>query len=132
MEQPTYISLTPNLIIEDMAATLHFYTEVLDFQVIASVPESGLADWAMLQKDDVMLMFQTVDSIKEDMPTLAIQKGMAGTFYCKVKHVQSLFDKVGQHANIVVPMRKTFYGMLEFTIQDLNGFYLTFAEEIIE
>jgi len=132
MEQPTYISLTPNLIVEDMAAALHFYTEVLDFQVIASVPESGLADWAMLQKDEVMLMFQTVDSIKEDMPALAIQKGMAGTFYCKVKHVQSLFDKVGHHAKIVVPMRKTFYGMLEFTVQDLNGFYLTFAEEIIE
>ena len=126
------VSLTPNLVVDDMAATLQFYTQVLDFQVIASVPESGLAEWAMVQRNDVALMFQTRASLAEDMPTLAVRKGIAGTFYCKVTDVAEVYEKVRAHALVKVEMRKTFYGMLEFTIEDLNGYYFTFAQEASE
>ena len=33
-------------------------------------------------------------------------------------------------ADIVVDLHDTFYNMKEFTVRDINGYYLTFAEEI--
>jgi lactoylglutathione lyase len=126
------LSLTPNLVVDDMDATLQFYTHVLDFQLIASVPETGLAEWAMVQRNDVALMFQTRASLAEDMPALSVDKGMAGTFFCKVTDVKEVYEKVRTHALIKVEMRKTFYGMDEFTFMDLNGYYFTFAQEVGE
>jgi uncharacterized glyoxalase superfamily protein PhnB len=128
----TLISLTPNLVVDDMEATLQFYTHVLGFQLIAAVPETGLANWAMVQRNDVAIMFQTRASLADDMPELGITKGMAGTFFCKVSDVKEVYEKVRKRAIIKVEMRKTFYGMEEFTFVDLNGYYFTFAQEINE
>jgi uncharacterized glyoxalase superfamily protein PhnB len=44
--------------------------------------------------------------------------------------VDDLYQKVKDKVTIASDMRTTFYGMKEFTIKDLNGYFLTFAEAI--
>jgi uncharacterized glyoxalase superfamily protein PhnB len=129
---PFLQSITPNLIVHDVNATVSYYKERLGFQLITSVPESGKLNWAMVQRNQVPLMFQSEESLLEDMPELSLTKGGIGTFFIRMTGIEELFVELGGKAEIVVKMRDTFYGMREFTIKDLNGYYLTFAEEIKE
>lgn len=109
-----------------------YYKDRLGFQLIASVPESGKLNWAMAQRNQVPLMFQSEESLREDMPELLLTKGGIGTFFIRMTGIKELFTELSGEAEIVVKMRDTFYEMREFTIKDLNGYYLTFAEEIKE
>jgi lactoylglutathione lyase len=127
---PFLESITPNLIVQDVNATVNYYKDQLGFQLIASVPESGKLNWAMVQRNQVPLMFQSGESLQEDMPELKLTKGGVGTFFIRMTSIKELFNELKGKAEVVVNMRDTFYGMREFTIKDINGYYLTFAEAI--
>ncbi len=131
MLKPTLESLSPNLIVDDVNKTVDYYTSILGFTLIASVPETGMYNWAMSMRDGVTLMFQSLPSIQEDLPALKINsKGSMGTFFIKMQGIDSLYQSIKDNADIVVDMRTTFYGMKEFVVRDLNGYFLAFAEEV--
>ena len=131
MEKPILESLTPNVIVSDVNKTVDYYSHFLGFTLIASVPETGVYNWAMVTREGVNLMFQSLQSLHEDMPTLKIEsKGSIGTFFIKLKGIEQLHTELKDQVEIASGMRVTFYGMKEFTIRDLNGYFLTFAEEI--
>jgi len=124
-------SLSPNVIVDDVNAAVAYYIDTLGFNLITSVPESGKYNWAMVMRDGVTLMFQSLESIQEDMPSLKIEtKGSLGTFFIRMTGIDALYQSVKGKATIAVEMRTTFYGMKEFTIEDLTGYFLTFAEEV--
>ena len=127
----TFESLSPNMIVDDVNLTIDYYINNFGFIAVATVPDSGKFNWGMVQAGNVTLMFQTLKSLQEDMPELKIQaKGSIGTFFIKVKGIESLYAKVKSKVEIAHDMRTTFYGMKEFTIKDVNGYFLTFAEEV--
>lgn len=131
MEKPILESLTPNVIVNDVNKTVEYYQRFLGFVLVAFVPEAGVYNWAMVTRDGVNLMFQSLQSLHEDMPTLQIEsKGSIGTFFIKLKGIEQLHAQLKDQVEIASEMRVTFYGMKEFTIRDLNGYFLTFAEEI--
>jgi uncharacterized glyoxalase superfamily protein PhnB len=121
--------LTPNILVEDMAATLAFYQEVLGFGLVMSVPDSAPFNWAMLKRDEVVLMFQTRASLAEEIPLFASQMLGGGlTFYINVTDIQGLHQTLAGRVEVVMPMKTTFYGAQEFGIRDPNGFVLVFAQ----
>ena len=124
-------SLAPNVIVDDVNKAVEYYASTLGFTLIASVPETGKFNWAMVMRDGLTLMFQSLPSIQEDMPSLKIQsKGSIGTFYIRMTGVDALYQSIKGKAKIAVDMRTTFYGMKEFVVEDLNGYFLAFAEEV--
>jgi len=124
-------SLSPNLVASDVNKTVDYYTKTLGFSLIASVPEKGVYNWAMLMRDGITMMFQSLPSLKEDLPQLAFNsKGSLGTFYIKVEGLDELYRSLKGKADIVVEMRTTFYGAREFAVKDLDGYYLMFAEDV--
>ncbi len=126
-------SLSPNVIVDDVNQAVKYYTEVLGFTFITSVPETGSFNWAMVQRDGVTMMFQSLKSLQEDMPGLNISaKGSLGTFFIKVKGIDAYFERLKGKVELAHDMRTTFYGMKEFTVKDLNGYFLTFAEEVAQ
>lgn len=132
MEKPILESLTPNVIVHDVNKTVEYYNRFLGFTLIASVPETGTYNWAMVTRDGVSLMFQSLESLHEDMPSLKIElKGSIGTFFIKLKGIEQFHDELKGQVEIASDMRITFYGMKEFTIRDLNGYFLTFAQDIV-
>lgn len=123
-------SLSPNVIVDHVNRAVEYYTDVLGFTFVASVPETGDYNWAMVQRDGVTMMFQSLKSIQEDLPSLKIDsKGSQGTFYIRTKGLDAYHDQLKGKVELAHDMRTTFYGMKEFTIRDLNGYFLTFAEE---
>jgi lactoylglutathione lyase len=121
--------LTPNLMVEDVNETVTFYQDVLGFALLAFVPEEGQFNWAMMQHDAVEIMFQSRASLTKDVP-LFKDKAIGGslTLYIDVEDIKGLYGQVQNRVTILHEMTTTFYGMREFTIQDCNGYVLTFAQ----
>ncbi len=127
----TLESLSPNLIADSVNRSVEFYTKHLGFSLAAAVPETGTYDWAMIQRDGVTLMFQTLKSLQQDMPSLNLdKKGSIGTFFIKMKGIEELYEHVKKSKlDIALEWRVTFYGMKEFGIKDPDGYYMVFAED---
>ena len=124
-------SLTPNLMVNDVEETIEFYTDVLGFTLLMTVPETGKLDWAMVKRNDVVIMFQSTKSLKEGLPRLAGEKPGGGlTFYIKVDRITELHEELfDNEVEIISDLESTFYNTIEFSIVDLNGYVLTFSEE---
>ncbi|HEX6287584.1 MAG TPA: VOC family protein [Herpetosiphonaceae bacterium] len=125
----TLNKLTPNLMVEDVNRTLEFYTRLLGFERLASVPETGQFDWAMVQRDGVQLMFQARASLGGEVPALADAPiGASQTFYIEVEGLDELYRQLKDQVEIVAERHTTFYGTEEFAFKDCNGYVLAFSE----
>ncbi|OJJ20401.1 bleomycin resistance family protein [marine bacterium AO1-C] len=124
-------TLTPNLMVSNVAEAVMYYTQNLGFQMIDSVPANPPYDWAMVSVEGVALMFQAEASIKEEFAPLQNQTLGGGlSFYVRVNGVKEWYERLQNKATIINELRESTYGMTEFSIQDLNGFVLTFAENL--
>ena len=123
-------SLSPNLFVKDIRATIEFY-KLLGFDLIMSVPgetEDQLV-WAMVTSGNVSFMFQTYESLGETLPQISRKDGGSLLFYIKVKHIRRFFDSIQDKVPIIHGLQKTFYGATEFSISDPNNYLITFAED---
>jgi uncharacterized glyoxalase superfamily protein PhnB len=128
MKKGALKSMTPNLMVESVNETVEFYKKI-GFQIIATVPEEGKLDWAMLQHGNVMLMLQNRNNMVAEYPSLNDQQRGGGlTLFIEVDDVSSIFSEIRETANVIKDLHITFYGMKEFAIEDCNNFILTFAE----
>ncbi|TDW99831.1 VOC family protein [Dinghuibacter silviterrae] len=123
-------SLSPNLFVRDMHATIDFY-ERLGFQLQMTVPDAGKGPlvWAMMRAGSVTFMFQSFESLADTLPAVRREDGGSLLFYINVKGIRALFDRISPQVTIVHGLQKTFYGATEFSIIDNNNYVLTFAED---
>ncbi len=123
-------SLSPNLFVNDIAATISFYTQ-LGFQQTMSVPAQGEGDtvWAMMTNGNVTMMFQTFESIAGTLPAISRQDGGSLLLYIRLPRIRAFFEEIKDKVNIIHGLQKTFYGATEFSITDNNNYVLTFAED---
>lgn len=124
-------TITPNLMVNDVEETIEYYTDILGFTLLRTVPEEGNLDWAMVKRNDVVMMFQSSKSLKNKMPRLQGQKPGGGlTFYIKVDGISELHNQLfDNEVEIISELESTFYDTIEFSIIDVNGYVLTFSEE---
>lgn len=122
-------NLVPNVMVEDVNQTIEFYKETLDFEVLATAPETGQFDWAMLGNGETRLMFQSRTSLGGEIPTLAGRPiGASMTFYIQTDSIQVLHDKLQGKVEFVQELHTTFYGAQEFAVLDCNGYILAFSQ----
>ena len=124
-------SLTPNLMVNDVEETVEYYTDLLGFTLLMTVPETGKLDWAMVKRNDVVIMFQTKKSLSSEHPRMAGEKPGGGvTFYIKVDRITEVHEELyNNEVEIISDLESTFYKTIEFSIVDVNGYVLTFSEE---
>lgn len=122
-------SITPNIFVKDMRQAIAFYQK-LGFEVVVTVPDQGEPLWAMMSCGAVGIMFQTIDSLGNELPEVARTKGGSLLLYIKIKGIQTFFHKISSEVKVLKGLEKTFYGATEFSILDNNGYVLTFAEDI--
>lgn len=122
-------SLSPNLFVKDINATLDFY-RILGFQLVMSVPEQGQGDlvWAMMTNGKVTMMFQTMESLGDTLPAISRKEGGSLLLYINLTGIHSFFETIKDKVTVLQGLEKTFYGATEFSILDNNNYVLTFAE----
>lgn len=120
-------SISPNIFVKDIDETIKFY-KVIGFEKVMSVPEEGDFVWAMMTCGNISFMFQTFDSLGNELPSISREKGGSLLLYIQIKEIRKYYNKIRDKVEVIKDLEKTFYGATEFSIIDNNGFVLTFAE----
>ena len=125
-----YLSMTTNLMVENVEVSLRFYQEILGFSVGVMVPkESGGLQFAILEKDGISLMIQDRENFIEEYPILDTQKIQPSiSLYISVDNLEELYQNLQEKYEILKEMYTTFYGSKEFAVADADGYVLTFTE----
>jgi uncharacterized glyoxalase superfamily protein PhnB len=121
-------SISPNIFVRDLNETINYYKH-LGFELTMTVPEEGDLVWAMMTSGKVSFMFQSFESLGEELPEISRQDGGSLLLYIQIKEIKQYHDRIMDKVNVIKGLEKTFYGYTEFSIKDLNGYILTFAEE---
>jgi uncharacterized glyoxalase superfamily protein PhnB len=121
--------ITSILFAEEIEPCIQFWTERLGFQKTIEVPEGNKIGFALLEKNGIELMYQSFGSVeKENAATgTAVRKGPS-FLYIEVADLDAALAAT-QGAELVMPVRTTFYQSKEFGIQDPVGHYLIFAQQ---
>lgn len=121
--------ITSILFAEEIEPCIQFWTERLGFQKTVEVPEGNKIGFALLEKNGIELMYQNFASVeKENAATgAAVRKGPS-FLYIEVADLDAALAAI-QGAELVMPVRTTFYQSKEFGIQDPVGHYLIFAQQ---
>lgn len=121
-------SIAPNIFVNNLPETIAFYQKV-GFSLGATVPDESPFIFAMMSCGEVVFMFQTFESLGEDLPEISRRDGGSLVLYIKIDHIRKFFEDIKGQVTILKGLETTFYGATEFSILDNNGYVLTFAED---
>jgi catechol 2,3-dioxygenase-like lactoylglutathione lyase family enzyme len=126
-----FTSITPNLIVRDIAASTAFYRDVLGFAVKETVPDAAPFVFVWLERDGVPVFLNDVKAVAAEYAGAA-QRPPGGTagIYFAITGVDGLHAQVAPRAKVVMELKTQFYGMREFTIVDPDDHIITFAERV--
>ena len=129
--QPTTATmkkLTPVLVVDAIEPVLSFWTDRLGFAKTAEVPDGSKLGFVILAKDGVEVMYQTAESVAKDTPGAITKAGPPSVgLFIEVSDVAAV-EKSLAGLEIVVPRRKTFYGMDEVGVREPGGHVVVFAQ----
>ena len=129
MKSAAVKKITPILFAQEIEPCIQFWTERMSFQKTAEVPEGDKIGFALLEKDGLELMYQSYASVEKDNAATAQAARKGPTFlYVDVDDLNTMLA-AAKGAEIVMPMRSTFYGAREFGIKDPVGHYIIFAQQ---
>lgn len=120
-------AITPNIFVHNIQQTIGFYKKI-GFELTMTVPDEADTVWAMMKCGNVMFMFQTFESLENELPDISRKNGGSLLLYIEVEKIEKLFKELKDKVEIVKDLEKTFYGAMEFSIKDINNYILTFAE----
>ena len=133
-----YESIAPVLIVERVEPTRDFFRDRLGFTQTTVIAEGDALGFAMLEKDGITVMIQSHASVIEDVgpdAARAVNETISGRgavgLYFAVSDVELVVPAVAD-AGVIVPLRKTFYGMHEITVREPGGHAVTFASRLPE
>ena len=121
-------AISPNIFVNDVPKTIDFY-KLLGFKVAMSFPENETPAWAMMNCGKVNFMFQSFKSLGDDLPEIKRENGGSLLLYMDIKEIRKFYASIKKEVTVLKGLEKTFYGTTEFSILDLNGYVLTFAED---
>jgi len=126
-----FTSVTPNLIVRDIARSTAFYRDVLGFAIKQTVPDAEPFVFVWLERDGVPVFLNDLAAAAHDYPEAASlpQGGTAALFFV-ITGVDALHAVVAPRAKVIMPLKTQFYGMREFAVTDPDGHIITFAERV--
>lgn len=124
-----YQDLTPDLLVENVDATVAWWSDMFGFELVQSVPEAAPFDFAIMNAGGASVMFQLRNNLAGEYERFRNAKpGEGFTLFVKMKGVEALYERLKGRANIMKAPEKTFYGALEIAVVDPNSITVVFAE----
>ena len=120
--------ITAVLYVDKIEPCVDFWTSRFGFQKTAEVPDGDHLAFVILEKDNLEIMYQSFGSAAKDAPAIAKDIEGGRTFlYMEVEKLDP-FIAAARNANLVLPLRTTFYGAKEIGLKDPAGHVVVFAE----
>jgi uncharacterized glyoxalase superfamily protein PhnB len=117
--------VTPVLVVEAIEPVLPFW-ERLGFETAVSVPDGDRLGFAILSNGAVEIMYQTRASLRSDVAALA-DAPAASSLFIEVADLEAVM-RAAEGLEVVVPRRRTFYGMDEIGVREPGGHVVIFAQ----
>jgi uncharacterized glyoxalase superfamily protein PhnB len=120
--------ITPVLYVKEVEPCVKFWVERLGFEKTVEVPDGDRVGFAMLQKNNLEIMYQSIASAEKDIPAAAKDISGGRTFlYVEVEKLDDIIAAL-KGVDLALPLRTTFYGAKEIGVKDPAGHMIVFAE----
>jgi uncharacterized glyoxalase superfamily protein PhnB len=136
-QSPDMKKATPIIVVDHIEPCLPFWTDALGFELTASVPHEDAMGFAMLNKGEVQLMYQSRASVDDDLGEVGGPADLGGelsrsttTLFVEVEDLDDVITAMGDRADVVVARRQTFYGMDEIFVRAPCGTLIGFAQQV--
>ena len=120
------MKITTVLYMDAIEPALAFWVDRLGFTKAVEVPEGDRLGFVILHHGSSELMLQTRESVGKDMPQLLDLAVPRGGVYIEVDDFDDVLRRV-EGLDVVLPERKTFYGMRETIVREPGGNLICFA-----
>jgi uncharacterized glyoxalase superfamily protein PhnB len=129
MKRAEVKKVTPILFAEEIEPCIRFWTEQMGFQKTIEVPDGEKVGFVLLEKNGIELMYQNFASVDKDHAATgaAVRKGPS-FLYIEVADLDAALEAT-KGAEMMMPVRTTFYQSKEFGIKDPVGHHLIFAQQ---
>src|SRR6267143_1884181 len=115
-------TVVPMIHVPDVRATVDWYTSI-GFTLVRQGEEDGELVWAKLIFGNSELMLDAGGK-----PSTAQRREV--DLYITTNHADELYRRLKDRVQVVEDVHDTFYGMREFILRDMNGFWVTFGQPI--
>jgi catechol 2,3-dioxygenase-like lactoylglutathione lyase family enzyme len=126
-----FTSVTPVLIVETVEPTRSFFCDRLGFVAVTDVVQAGALGFSLVRRDDVELMIQSDASLRADAGENYVPGPYKASIYIDVDDVEELVPEVAD-VDVVLPLRRTPYGMHEIGVREPGGNIVVFASHLPE
>ena len=124
----TVKKITTVLAVETVEPSLDFWTRKLGFECTVTVPHEDTLGFAILVKDNLEVMLQSVASILADLGSTSGEiNGRSAALFIEVADLAAVEHGLGDYP-IEMPRRTTFYGMHEIGVREPGGHFIIFAQ----
>ncbi len=125
MTRPDIAGISPFFIVADVAATLSFYRDMLDFEVTFQEPDED-PFFAIVRRGAAMIMVKDVGV--EPLPNCEREPGARWDAYLYVPDPDALAAEfVSRGVTFSVPLKDTHDGLRGFELRDTDGYVLFFG-----
>jgi uncharacterized glyoxalase superfamily protein PhnB len=121
--------ISPMLAVRNMQQTIEFYKNSLGFKMGMAVPDADNPEYTDFSKDGMVFMFVPVENVgigKEE------GLGTGVNIYMQIdSDIDEYYNELkNKGVNIVVDIKDEPYGIRDFTVEDIDGYKLTFNQTI--
>jgi hypothetical protein len=122
--------LTPVLLVDSIEPCLSLWVDRLGWTKTAEVPEGDRLGFVILAKDGVELMYQTWESVEHDVGHAQTRAtGTSTGLFIEVSDLDAVERQLAG-LPLVLPRRRTFYGMDEIGVAEAGGHTVVFAQPV--
>ena len=119
--------ISPLLAVRDMKETIEFYTNSLGFKASMAFPDATNPEYIDLSKDGMVLMFIPA---KNHGISHEEKFGIGVYLYMQIDgDIDEYYEELkGRGVKIAVDIKEEPYGVRDFTVEDIDGYKLTFNQ----
>jgi uncharacterized glyoxalase superfamily protein PhnB len=115
-------TVVPMIHVPQVRATIEWYVSI-GFELLDQTDEDGEPNWASLKFGNSEVMLNSGGRTSA-APRREVD------LYVHTERVDDVYKSLKDRAHVVEDLHDTFYGMREFIIRDINGFWITFGQEL--
>jgi len=125
MTRPGIAGISPFFIVADVVASLSFYRDMLDFEVVFQEPAED-PFFAIVRRDGAMVMVKSVGV--EPLPNCEREPQARWDAYLNVPDPDALATEFASRGvTFSVPLKDTHDGLRGFELKDVDGYVLFFG-----
>ena len=121
--------ISPTLAVRNMKETIEFYRDSLGFKMGMAFPDANNPEYTDLSRDGMVLMFITAASegIGDNE-----KLGTGVNFYMEIDgDIDEYYNELkAKGVKIAVDIKDEMFGIRDFTVEDINGYRLTFNRPV--